>query len=154
MLVTSIFSFSHNVFYNSKKLKFFSQIYIVFGPVKNLIVWLRVNSQGNNSIKDYKIQSICIGHIKCDSKSKIQFMFLSGWKILCESIHFWQLAISPFTTMSSKPFFFLKGSSKLTTVRLNKSNYEIAIFVAFVKDNANMSSIPYFENHVRYFVQN
>ena len=24
----------------------------------------------------------------------------------------------------------------------------------FVEDNATMSSIPYFENHVRYFVQN
>ena len=28
------------------------------------------------------------------------------------------------------------------------------VFVAFVKDNATMSSIRYFENHVSYFVQN
>ena len=28
------------------------------------------------------------------------------------------------------------------------------IFVAFVEDNATMSSIRYFENHVSYFVQN
>ena len=28
------------------------------------------------------------------------------------------------------------------------------IFVAFAKDNATMSSIQYFENHVSYFVQN
>ena len=28
------------------------------------------------------------------------------------------------------------------------------IFVAFVEDNAAMSSIRYFENHVSYFVQN
>ena len=28
------------------------------------------------------------------------------------------------------------------------------IFVAFVRDNATTSSIPYFENHLRYFVQN
>ena len=26
------------------------------------------------------------------------------------------------------------------------------LFVAFVKDNATMSSVPYFENHVSYFV--
>ena len=30
----------------------------------------------------------------------------------------------------------------------------IFLFVAFVKDNATMSSIWYFENHVSYFVQN
>ena len=29
-----------------------------------------------------------------------------------------------------------------------------AVFVAFVEDNATMSSILYFENHVLYFVQN
>ena len=28
------------------------------------------------------------------------------------------------------------------------------VFVAFVEDNATMSSIRYFENHVSYFVQN
>ena len=28
------------------------------------------------------------------------------------------------------------------------------LFVVFVKDNATMSSIGYFENHVLYFVQN
>ena len=28
------------------------------------------------------------------------------------------------------------------------------IFVAFVEDNATMSSIRYFENHASYFVQN
>ena len=28
------------------------------------------------------------------------------------------------------------------------------IFVAFDEDNATMSSIPYFENHVSYFVPN
>ena len=30
----------------------------------------------------------------------------------------------------------------------------ICFFMVFVKGNASMSSIPYFENHVRYFVQN
>ena len=37
-----------------------------------------------------------------------------------------------------------------------KSNFKgfLIIFVAFVKDNATMSSIWYFENHVSYFVQN
>ena len=29
-----------------------------------------------------------------------------------------------------------------------------SVFVAFVEDNATMSSIPYFENNVSYFVQN
>ena len=29
----------------------------------------------------------------------------------------------------------------------------LVIFVAFVEDNAIMSSIQYFENHVSYFVQ-
>ena len=29
-----------------------------------------------------------------------------------------------------------------------------SIFVAFVEDNATISSIPYFENHASYFVQN
>ena len=30
----------------------------------------------------------------------------------------------------------------------------LSIFVTFVEDNATMSSIRYFENHVLYFVQN
>ena len=30
----------------------------------------------------------------------------------------------------------------------------IDVFVAFVEDNATMSSVRYFENHVSYFVQN
>ena len=30
----------------------------------------------------------------------------------------------------------------------------LILFVAFVEDNATMSSIRYFENHVSYFVQN
>ena len=29
----------------------------------------------------------------------------------------------------------------------------VAIFVEFVEDNATMSSLRYFENHVTYFVQ-
>ena len=29
-----------------------------------------------------------------------------------------------------------------------------SVFVAFVEDNATISSIEYFENHVSYFVQN
>ena len=40
------------------------------------------------------------------------------------------------------------GEKKLSFVTTN------IIFVAFVKDNATMSSIRYFENHVSYFVQN
>ena len=32
-------------------------------------------------------------------------------------------------------------------------SFERSVFVAFVKDNATMSSIPYFENCVSYFVQ-
>ena len=30
----------------------------------------------------------------------------------------------------------------------------IIVFVEFIEDNATMSSIRYFENHVSYFVQN
>ena len=33
-------------------------------------------------------------------------------------------------------------------------NARIQSFVAIVEDNATMSSIRYFENHVSYFVQN
>ena len=37
---------------------------------------------------------------------------------------------------------------------LNRILYAVLIFVAFVEDNATMTSIRYFENHVSYFVQN
>ena len=30
----------------------------------------------------------------------------------------------------------------------------VAVFVAFVEDNATIGSIRYFENHVSYYVQN
>ena len=30
----------------------------------------------------------------------------------------------------------------------------VCMYMAFVEDNASMSSIRYFENHVSYFVQN
>ena len=30
----------------------------------------------------------------------------------------------------------------------------VGFFAAFVEDNVTISSIPYFENHARYFVQN
>ena len=49
MLVTSIFSFSHNVFYHfQNKFQFLDSIYFVvcicfeFGPVQNFVVWERV----------------------------------------------------------------------------------------------------------------
>ena len=51
MLVTSIFSFCHNVFYQSQReLLFLSSIYFVvckcfqFGPVKKFVIWNRVNT--------------------------------------------------------------------------------------------------------------
>ena len=40
------------------------------------------------------------------------------------------------------------------TLNLHMDNTGCKIFIAFVKDNATMSSIRYFENHVSYFVQN
>ena len=50
MLVTSIFSFSHNVFYHfQNKLQFLGYIYFVVcicfesGPVQNFVVWERDN---------------------------------------------------------------------------------------------------------------
>ena len=41
-------------------------------------------------------------------------------------------------------------------MKATKFQFEIQIqfFVAFVEDNATMSSIRYFENYVSYFVQN
>ena len=52
--ITSIFSFSHNVFYSSRnKFHFFSYIYFVvckcfqYGPVQKFVIWLRVNTFRN-----------------------------------------------------------------------------------------------------------
>ena len=44
-------------------------------------------------------------------------------------------------------------------VKLSDCQFEVCqslspYFLAFVEDNVTMSSIPYFEKHVRYFVQN
>ena len=40
----------------------------------------------------------------------------------------------------------------MPTLRLSRLLTK-AVFVAFVEDNATMSSIRYFKNHVSYFVQ-
>ena len=58
ILVTSIFSFSHNVFYPSQnKFQFFSHIYFIvykcfqFGPDKNFVVWYRANASSGSIIQ-------------------------------------------------------------------------------------------------------
>ena len=43
--------------------------------------------------------------------------------------------------------------SKLYIENINPPPHFFTIFVAFVDDNATVSSIPYYENHVRYVVQ-
>ena len=51
MLLTSIFSFSYNVFYPSQnKFQFFSFIFVIckcfqFGPVKTFVMWYRLQHQ-------------------------------------------------------------------------------------------------------------
>ena len=62
--------------------------------------------------------------------------------------------------------FFVSANEKHFAIKsIRKSFFEIrhkrtkyvystSVFVAFVEDNATMSSIWYFENHVSYFVQN
>ena len=37
---------------------------------------------------------------------------------------------------------------------VSKSEMTLSIFVHFVEDNATLSSIRYFKNHISYFVQN
>ena len=53
--------------------------------------------------------------------------------------------------------YVFDGSSESTRPQqegVAKSRQLFTVFVAFVEDNATMSSIRYFENHVSYFVQN
>ena len=48
-----------------------------------------------------------------------------------------------------------KAFSPFRTAQNENANRLISgIFVAFVEDNATISSIRYFENHATYFVQN
>ena len=49
------------------------------------------------------------------------------------------------TQCTKEPSHFTENS--MTTI-------DLLVFVAFVEDNATMSSVPYFENRVSYFVQN
>ena len=47
------------------------------------------------------------------------------------------------------------GKIEIIVGRGENAGYQhFHLFVAFVKENATMSSIPYFANHVSYFVQN
>ena len=77
MLVTNIFSFSHNVFYPSQnEFQIVSQIYFVvckcseFGHVYRFcrLVTSKPLIKGQSS----RIQSICIGKRKCISKLKVE----------------------------------------------------------------------------------
>ena len=55
------------------------------------------------------------------------------------------------------PYIFLAQSRQQTVVLCTLKLFADdngAIFVTFVKDNATMSSVRYFENHVSYLVQN
>ena len=49
-------------------------------------------------------------------------------------------------------FILRKGKIQLSS--LQEGIVMLSIFGAFVEDDATMSSIPYFENRVPYFVQN
>ena len=51
-------------------------------------------------------------------------------------------------------FFQLPVSVKAHAGSSKSHSVTALVFVAFVEDNATMSSIRYFENHASYFVQN
>ena len=74
--------------------------------------------------------------------------FLPIWKTSCR---FHEILNSHLQTLSVwKSLKFVIWELGLCGKRLKP----FSIFVAFVEDNATMSSIGYFENHVSYFVQN
>ena len=66
--------------------------------------------------------------------------------------------LSPLPTVFSRDLYYRHVKTRACLGKLVKEvrapSIKLAFFVAFVEDNATMSSIWYFENHVSHFVQN
>ena len=108
--------------------------------------------------------------IQVGKRSRLWGLTGSPWKMLCLEIndHFYNFSCFP--KIISTCFFKCISSSLVCWpwhTLLGKSTYHLRIFclahrmltsslifVAFVEDNATMSSVRYFENRVPYFVQN
>ena len=117
MLITSIFSFSHNVFYPSQtKCEFFIHIYCVvckcfqFGPVKDCVVWKRVKSVEAKvkAISDFLLQIRSL--YRCiymlfpfeNFPNHVKMLRAYAWKPLAIQVWAALFVFNMFT-----PFFFL-----------------------------------------------
>ena len=98
MLVTSIFPFSHNVFYSSQhKFQFLSHYYFV---IRNLVNKYAFNSLPNGKILDYSKLKACADD-KINVTQKLNFVKEWVENIVGKG----ENAFSPFLSMFSKAFF-------------------------------------------------
>ena len=113
MLVASIFSFSHNVFYLVKERNYHcNNVTLKFCHLQMLSIWSspnfgRVISLPNNIFLGWlKLKAFADNKINVTQVLKFEIYFGKGRKHCVKRKQCWSPAVSPFPTMFSKVFLF------------------------------------------------